>query len=268
MKKTLTTLLFALVAVAAVADNPGWGVAANFGFQQGRFLEDNKTYFSGGIKGIDHTQYEGYKWYNLTPHTIYNGITMGVMFDADIIKGFGTAISLNYSYGEHKSKFNKPFPGYSTEQFRTFTQWHSIEIPIDWQYKFEVASETYVILYTGPTMQINVAASRQFETSSRDPLKQHNDINPLSSNDNNAEKGGYGDYAVSNVNVLWGVGAGFQYKRYFIRGGYDFGLMNAYRNSNSFTEAEGATNHHLHSRMDQWQIKVGVYLYHSKHKWY
>ena len=51
------------------------------------------------------------------------------------------------------------------------------------------------------------------------------------------------------------IGAGFQDKRYFLRGGYDFGLINPYKN------ADFVNGNHTRGRLDQWSIKLGVYLW-------
>jgi len=59
------------------------------------------------------------------------------------------------------------------------------------------------------------------------------------------------------LNITWGVGAGFQYRRYFLRGGYDFGLLNPYK----YTDFESGT--HTHGRLDQWEIKIGMYLWYE-----
>jgi hypothetical protein len=58
------------------------------------------------------------------------------------------------------------------------------------------------------------------------------------------------------------LGAGFQYDRYFLRGGYDFGLINPYKASHHFdyTETNGG-NPRTRGRFDQWQIKLGMYLW-------
>ena len=74
---------------------------------------------------------------------------------------------------------------------------------------------------------------------------------------------GYDNNSDSNqqfkrFNVTWGVGAGFQYKRYFLRGGYDFGLINPYKN------ADFENENHTRGRLDQWNIKIGMYLFYSE----
>jgi hypothetical protein len=65
-----------------------------------------------------------------------------------------------------------------------------------------------------------------------------------------------GDMSLKRLNVTWGVGAGFQYDRYFLRGGYDFGIINPNK-ERSFVGHDAYTR----GRFDQWQIKVGMYLW-------
>ena len=62
------------------------------------------------------------------------------------------------------------------------------------------------------------------------------------------------------MNVTWGVGAGFQYERYFLRGGYDFGLMNPYKVGN-FNEMGYSLDRRTRGRLDQWNIRLGIYLW-------
>ena len=70
------------------------------------------------------------------------------------------------------------------------------------------------------------------------------------------------DYALKRLNVTWGIGAGFQYERYFLRGGYDFGLVNPYK-AYQFTEVVNDGNPRTRGRFDQWQVKLGIYLWES-----
>ena len=65
------------------------------------------------------------------------------------------------------------------------------------------------------------------------------------------------DNALKRINITWGVGAGFQYKRYFLRGGYDFGLINPYKN------ADFTNGNHTRGRLDQWNVKLGIYLWYA-----
>ena len=184
--------------------------------------------------------------------TSYNGFKVGLVYDATIIKGFGVSMGLNYTFGNHTSAWKQigknPHP-----QERSTGQYHQLEIPIDWQYKFEIAKRTWIILYTGPTLQCGLSlTSNKFETDNYGKIKddvKSSDFYLIEDK----------NMALKRINVTWGLGAGFQYDRYFLRGGYDFGLINPYK-ERSFVGHDAYTR----GRFDQWQIKVGIYLWQSK----
>ena len=185
--------------------------------------------------------------------TSYNGFKVGLVYDATIIKGFGVSMGLNYTFGNHTSAWKQigtlPYP-----QERTTGQYHQLEIPIDWQYKFEIAKRTWIILYTGPTLQCGLDLTSKLYTNNGKKITLEKD-NSFYSEDMKELK---------RINVTWGLGAGFQYDRYFLRGGYDFGLINPYKASQfDYTDTNGG-HPRTRGRFDQWQIKVGIYLWQSK----
>ena len=190
----------------------------------------------------------------LTP-TAYNGLKVGFVYDATWFKGFGVSMGLNYTFGANSTDWSSvgklPYPKTRSKSF-----YHQLEIPIDWQYKFEIAQNTWVILYTGPTLQCGLDfTKRNFKDTGKEVLAEPNK-NLFSVDDMK-------DYALKRINVTWGVGAGFQYDRYFIRGGYDFGIINPYK-AYQFDQVVGEGNPRTRGRFDQWQIKVGMYLWQSR----
>ena len=188
--------------------------------------------------------------------TSYNGFKVGLVYDATIIKGFGVSMGLNYTFGNHTSAWKQvgtlPYP-----QERTTGQYHQLEIPIDWQYKFEIAKRTWIILYTGPTLQCGLDLTSKL-------YKTKNGKEIILEKDNSFYSEDMKDKELKRINVTWGLGAGFQYDRYFLRGGYDFGLINPYKASQfDYTDTNGG-HPRTRGRFDQWQIKVGIYLWQSK----
>jgi hypothetical protein len=125
-----------------------------------------------------------------------------------------------------------------------------LEIPVDWQYKFEIAKRTWLMLYTGPTLQCGLVFKDKWYA--RSDAKS----NAFTHEENLYSVEDMEDYALKRLNVTWGIGAGFQYERYFLRGGYDFGLINPYK-AQSFLGEDIYTR----GRFDQWQIKMGMYLW-------
>ncbi|MBQ4507594.1 MAG: outer membrane beta-barrel protein [Paludibacteraceae bacterium] len=203
--------------------------------------------------------------------TILNGFKLGVVYDATIVRGFGVSMGLNYTFGTHTSGWRdymytadgKPtiFPMYER---RTQWMYHQCEVVVDWQYKFEVAKETFLMLYTGPSIQyaFSVSAKENFRQLGTQERAEMTNI-PTEATSADVQKAD----RLGRINVTWGVGAGFQYKRYFLRGGYDFGIINPYSKpqfSDYGVTANGAPDDRLtRGRLDQWQIKIGVYFWQS-----
>ena len=77
--------------------------------------------------------------------------------------------------------------------------------------------------------------------------------------DKNYDADGDGNRDFFRTNVMWGVGAGFRYKRYFLRGGYDFGITNPYRDR--YFDISTGNQWRRKGRFDQWSIKLGIYLW-------
>ena len=182
--------------------------------------------------------------------TIFNGFKVGVVYDATIVAGFGYTLGLNYTLGANKTDWKKTG---ALEYPRSYTSTivHQLEIPVDWQYKFEIAKNTWFILYTGPTLQCGLAFNESKHTqilANAPEEKTITDRYKMS-----------GTLALKRLNVTWGVGAGLQYNRYFVRGGYDFGLINPYKADKFIITDEYQP--YTRGRFDQWQIKVGMYLW-------
>ena len=184
--------------------------------------------------------------------TGYNGLKVGIVYDATIVKGFGATVGLNYTFGANATDWMKRIHTQPTEypQIRSRGQYHQLEIPVDWQYKFEIAQNTWLMLYTGPTLQCGLLFKDKWYARS------DNKSNAFTHEENLYSVEDMEDYALKRLNVTWGIGAGFQYERYFLRGGYDFGLINPYK-AQSFLGEDIYTR----GRFDQWQIKLGMYLW-------
>ena len=179
--------------------------------------------------------------------TTLNGFKVGVVYDATIAAGFGYSLGLNYTFGANKTDWQK-VGNFEHPRFYTSTITHQLEIPVDWQYKCGIAKNTWFMLYTGPTLQCGLA----YKESKHTQLTSNADVQVTTTDRYKMS----GTIALSRLNVTWGVGAGLQYECYFIRGGYDFGLVNPYK-SDMFDGFDIYTR----GRFDQWQLKVGMYLF-------
>lgn len=232
MKRPLFTTLLLCATFALAAQNQSLGF--ELGFTQ-PILRENPA---SGKKKLPNV-------------TTMNGVKIGLVYDATLIKGFGFHWGVNYIYGGNHTKWENELSLSTAQKIRYTHRMHSIEIPIDWQYKFAIAKETWLILYTGPSFQYNFSFDKN--TFHKNEL--------LGTNSNSTEKHYKSDTDNDNkedyrpFNLTWGVGAGFQYQNYYIRGGYDFGILNHYKDP-----YDNIKDYRRQGRFDQWAIKVGIYF--------
>ena len=199
---------------------------------------------------------------SLNHHIRLNGFKAGLVYDASYIAGFGSTIGINYTFGVSNGGWQKRTAYNDYPEDRTLITYNEVELFVDWQYKFEVAKETYLMLYTGPTIQCGLAMNWRKDTRDVviDPVTHlpTDEIITTRGERINAYTSEDEANSFKRLNITWGVGAGFQYKRYFLRGGYDFGLLNPYKS------ADFANGVHTRGRFDQWSIKLGVYLWYAE----
>lgn len=183
--------------------------------------------------------------------TTTDGFKVGLVYDATLIKGFGLSIGLNYLFAADAGKWTNTNATMVAIQTKTTTVQHSLELPIDWQYKFQIAYNTWVILYSGPTIGYNIATNSTVYLKNKiDNTKTSKSLNHYDVDTDKDEKTDY-----SHFNLQWGIGAGFQYKNYYIRGGYNFGIYNHFKDT--YNDALDYTNR---ARYDEWHIRLGIYF--------
>ena len=245
---TLYTVLFPFVASHA-ADMPKQGFGIQIGWAQ-PILRLNSPNIA-------------YPKDSLINTVKLNGFKVGVVYDGSFVKGFGSSIGLNYTFGMSNGGWKSRNPGFNEyPKDRTLITYQELELYVDWQYKFEIAKETYLMLYTGPTIQCGLAFTMRNDTRMQDFMT--GDITTTYGEKNSAYKTDLHNEALKRFNVTWGVGAGFQYKRYFLRGGYDFGLINPYANAQFVNALDEPIDRNTRGRLDQWNIKLGIYLWYAE----
>lgn len=239
MRKSLLTLVTVLLALNIYAvDIPKQGL----GFQIGWAQPILRVNVPGNIANKD----------SLSRNVHLNGFKVGLFYDASYIAGFGSSIGINYTFGANNSGWTSDNI-YKMEypRSRRFVTYHELEVFVDWQYKFEIAKETYLMLTTGPTIQCGIAMDMRSDYQKEEGQPYEPKYFSGFSDDEP-------DQSFKRINVTWGIGAGFQYKRYFLRGGYDFGLLVPYKN----TDFENG-GYHTRGRLDQWSIRIGMYLWYD-----
>lgn len=247
------------VCVLAHAEVQSQALAVSVGFTQNTLRINQPTELNDNKKEL--------KSYPL------NGPQIGILYDMTFKKGLGLAVGLNYNYTTDISNWTDyeydlngkqiPIPIYETK-YRNES--HVLKLHADLQYKAPIAMNTWLIFYTGPSLQgvLKYNANYYFRE------KKIND----NEDDKRVEikKFPFGQQIVEKyynyINVTWGLGAGFQYKRLYVRGGYDFGLTNPLR-VNQFgkmgymdpADPSQPDNRLTRGRADQWQITVGYYFW-------
>ncbi len=243
MKRIYTVLVLGVFAVMGYAQSLPQGLGIQIGFAE-PILRLN-------------TPRSALKADSLADKTVLNGLKVGVVYDASFVKGFGATIGVNYTFGAAKTSWTPKYTFSTTPQLRTYTWYHQAELTVDWQYKFEIAKETYLILYSGPSIQCAFALQNRTDTKELGGDITKGDKTSRFST--KADENGYTN-TLRRLNLTWGVGAGFQYQRYFIRGGYDFGLINPYKDTN-FNRMGYDLDRHTRGRLDQWNIRLGIYFW-------
>ena len=249
MRKSLVTLFLVCLAVSAAAvELPKQGFGLHIGWAQPILRLNTNTSKD-----------------SLATTVKLNGFKVGVTYDASYIAGFGSSMGLNYTFGmmnggwKSENLYGMPYP-----RSRQLITYNELEVFIDWQYKFEIAKETYLILYTGPTIQCGLTFDmRTDRQQDADMPIEYRYGNGYAPNKDDYTRADEENNHFKRLNVTWGIGAGFQYQRYFLRGGYDFGLINPYANSQFVDAAGNPMDRYTRGRLDQWNIKIGMYLWYE-----
>ncbi len=250
MRKLLLTVFALILTAAAWAEDERHSFGLQIGFAEPIYRLNSPASIEQNASNLN--------------KTVMNGFKAGFVYDGIIIGGFGASIGINYTFAAGRSGWNDygflpngapmllPQIEYSTKYV-----YNQGEIFTDWQYKFEIARQTFLILYTGPTIQYGVyKADDLFRYKADGKEAEMEKVNPSYQNQQ--------EQYLRQLNVTWGVGAGFQYRQFFLRGGYDFGIINPYR-KNTFSALDGTLyvndDRWTRGRLDQWQIKIGMYLF-------
>jgi len=270
MKKRILLVLTIAAAMCAQASD----VEQNFGLQFG---------FDRHLYRLNAPSVSGKEKDALSKQQL-NGGKLGFVYDVTFYKGMGLFLGFNYSY----TMYNSPWVNigynevgmptlFSGIQYRYKAEEHMLDWNILMQYKFEIAGDTYLGFFTGPSIQYIA----QYKSRDYFRTMDGTDLVPgtkIMAYDVNTE-----DIApyFKNYNVSWGLGLMFQYDCYFIRGGYDFGLINPYKMDTwgalKYVGVDGQTYHwfektdgshdpddrRTRGRLDSWFICLGVFLWQS-----
>lgn len=145
-----------------------------------------------------------------------NGAYAGVSFNVPIAGAFGIAPGLYYSMITSKNAANL---GNILSASGTFTE-HAINVPVYLNYGIDLARDTNVFIFAGPTAQYGLASTVKTDVS-------------VGGASGSRKTDNYEDSTYNRFNVYLGGGIGFQVSAIQITVGYDYGMMNQIKGDNA-----------------------------------
>lgn len=139
-----------------------------------------------------------------------NGAYAGVSFNIPVAGGLAVAPGVYYSLISGKTlDLGSIATGTLTE--------HAINVPVYLNYNFGLSRDTKFFLFGGPTLQYGLASKTKYSSGLTDKSL---------SGDN------YKDSDYNRMNVYLGGGLGFAVSAIQITVGYDYGMMDQYKDDN------------------------------------
>ena len=201
-----------------------------------------------------------------------NGPKVGFVYEVIFWKGIGLYTGINYSYSQ---LFMRSTPSMlNNYEVHTTTSFHNVSVPIHLEYKFTLAKNTWITIFTGPWFQYGINLHQTQVTQqpiqglsyvgrSGDNYKYGYDFYRLGENtllNKLSDADGDGRRDLNRFAPKWGIGGAFQFHQFYIRGGYNWGLINNYYDR-TYTHLEDQTQEWVRkARFDQWFITLGWYF--------
>ena len=145
-----------------------------------------------------------------------NGAYAGISFNVPISGGLAIAPGVYYSMITSKETASI---GSIISGSGTFTE-HAINVPVYLNYGINIARDTKVFLFGGPTLQYGLASNVKYDAT----VAGVSGSNTVSNYDN---------ANFNRMNVYLGGGLGFLAGPFQITVGYDYGMMNQYKGDNA-----------------------------------
>lgn len=143
-----------------------------------------------------------------------NGAYAGVTFNIPVAGGFGIAPGVYYSMLTSKDTANI---GELVSTSGTFME-HAINVPVYLNYAFNLARDTKIFVFGGPTAQYGLASTVKYDAN-------------IAGISGSGTISNYDDDDYNRLNVYLGGGIGFGISALQITVGYDYGMMNQYKDT-------------------------------------
>ena len=145
-----------------------------------------------------------------------NGAYAGVSFNVPLAGGLAIAPGVYYSMITSKETASI---GSIISGSGTFTE-HAINVPVYLNYGIDLARDTKVFLFGGPTLQYGLASNVKYDAN----VAGISGSNTVSN---------YDSENFNRMNVYLGGGLGFLVGAFQITVGYDYGMLNQYKGDNA-----------------------------------
>ena len=145
-----------------------------------------------------------------------NGAYAGISFNVPVAGGLAIAPGIYYSMltSKETASLGSIFTGSGT-----FME-HAINVPVYLNYGIELARDTKVFLFGGPTLQYGLASTVKYDAN-------------VAGVSGSTTHNNYDNENYNRMNVYLGGGLGFQVSAIQIHVGYDYGMMNQYKGDNA-----------------------------------
>lgn len=158
------------------------------------------------------------------PDMYLNGVRLGATFTFNLPLHFGLQTGVLYTliYGSNEQHWRSmDAPSVQTEYIRHRVLEHSFAVPVRVYYTIPLWKQLNLLFYTGPQLYIGAAENDYMETHLSEGTKNWLDGQgiPTEAYDRMTND-------LIRANIQWGLGAGLEWDRYRLQGGYDFGLNN------------------------------------------
>ena len=145
-----------------------------------------------------------------------NGAYAGVSFNVPVAGGLAIAPGVYYSMltSKETASLGSIFSGSGT-----FME-HAINVPVYLNYGIDLARDTKVFLFGGPTLQYGLSSTVKYDAN-------------VAGVSGSTTHNNYDNENFNRMNVYLGGGMGFQISALQITVGYDYGMMNQYKGDNA-----------------------------------
>jgi len=140
--------------------------------------------------------------------TYFNGIKIGLTTELPIKNDFSLLAGVLYNLVYSDKLSNYP----NSTQVNSLSYGHFLSVPIMANYNFPVTKDLKFIGFAGPTLNLGLSQARNSISTVSTISTSYTDL--------------YKSSVLNRLDLQVGVGAGVQFRKYQLKAGYDYGLLN------------------------------------------